>query len=85
MELNLLSRHPVRFRGPALDRPTRAALSAAAVSIIERRQRDDWGGQLQDFVASVEARDDGDAVRRVAAALERHRAFGDFAAAPASR
>jgi hypothetical protein len=80
MELNLLSRHVVRFRGPALDRRSRAALSAAAVSVIERKQRKDWGGQLQEFVTSIEARDESDAVHRVAAALEGLGSYDGFAA-----
>jgi hypothetical protein len=82
MELTILRPHTVRFRGPDLGRGGRGALSAAGVSVIERHARPEWRGQLQEFLVSVEARDSGDAVRRVREALEDHGAYESFSPEP---
>lgn len=68
----------VRFRGPALHRMARGALSAAGASVIERNASVEWGPQLQEYVVSVEARDAEDAVKRVRQALEAHGAYDRF-------
>ena len=81
MGLNLLSPHAVRFRGPALDRRARGALSAAGASITERQQKADWGNQVLEYVVVVSARSDQDALRRIQQALESHGFFTGFAAA----
>lgn len=78
MELNLLSTHAVRFRGPAMDRRARGALSAVGASLLERQPNADWGGQIQEYVVSVQARDEADAARRIRQALEDHGSFTDF-------
>jgi hypothetical protein len=64
-----------------LTRHTRGALSAAEVTVIERRQAAGWGGQVQDYLVSVDARDAEDAVSRLRAALDGAGSFAAFAAA----
>jgi len=78
MELTMLSPHSVRFRGPALSRMARGALSAASISVIDRQPAADWGGQLQHYLVSVEARDGEDAVVRVQDAVGLHGAYSGF-------
>jgi hypothetical protein len=56
----------------------RGALSAAGIFVIERHAAADWGGQVQQYLVSIEARDGEDAVRRVSAALESHGSYGWF-------
>jgi hypothetical protein len=75
----MLSPHSVRFRGPALSRMGRGALSAASISVIGRQPAADWGGQLQHYVVSVQARDSEDAVVRVRGAVGLHGAYSGFA------
>ena len=82
MELTILSPHSVRFRGPALSRRARGSLSASSISVIVRHPATDWGGQLQHFVVSVQARDGEDAVRRVREALASQGSYGWFASDP---
>ncbi len=55
----------VSFRGPPLTRPTRDALSAAGITMIEHHSAPGWGGQLREYLVSVDARDARDAVARV--------------------
>lgn len=81
MVLNVLSPHAVRFRGPALDRRARGALSAAEASMTERHHKGDWGNQVLEYVVVVPARSDEDASRRIQQALEGHGFFTGFAAA----
>jgi hypothetical protein len=69
MQLTILSPHLVRFRGPALGRRARGALSASGASVIERHPSAEWGPQLQQYLVSVEARDGADAIRRIEVAL----------------
>ena len=78
MEFNLLSPHAVRFRGPALDRRARGALSAVGASMIERRQNAKWNGQIQEYVFTIPARDDDDAAERIQQALRGHGFFTGF-------
>ena len=48
------------------------SLSAAQITMIDRRRTPGWGGQLQKYVVSVQARDGEDTVGRVLAVLEPH-------------
>ena len=77
----ILSRHRVSFLGPPLTRQARGSLSAAQITMIDRRRAAGWDGQLQEYLVSVVARDDGNAVARVLAALEAHGSFSELAPA----
>jgi hypothetical protein len=46
--------------------------------VIDRQPAADWGGQLQHYVVSVEARDGEDAVVRVQDAVGLHGAYSGF-------
>jgi hypothetical protein len=74
------SPHSVRFVGPALGRRSRGALSAAGVSVLERRPCDDWGPQRQIYLVSLDARNAADAIRRVEEALRGEGTYADFSA-----
>jgi hypothetical protein len=65
MEYGMLTRHGVRFRGPAFTRRTRRALSTAGISMIDRNVPAGWGGQIVEYLVAVDARDTDDAVARV--------------------
>jgi hypothetical protein len=78
MELTLLTPHTVSFAGPALGRRARGALSAAGISVLERRPSTDWGPQQQEFLVTLEARDAADAIRRVELALQRQGTYKNF-------
>jgi hypothetical protein len=78
-----LSPRRVSFLGPPLTRQTRGSLSAAEITMIERRREPAWDGQIQQYLVSVEARDGEDAVARVLAALKSHGSFSAFALAEA--
>ena len=80
MSLVALTPHLVCFRGPALDRMGRAALSAAAVSVVERHPEPGWAGQRVEFIVSVDARDSEHAIRRVRGALVTHGSYSGFGA-----
>jgi hypothetical protein len=77
----ILSSRRVSFQGPPLTRRMRGSLSAAQITMIDRRRAPGWDGQLQKYLVSVEARDGEDAVRRVLAVLEPHGSFSAFAMA----
>jgi hypothetical protein len=74
----ILSAHRVSFLGPPLTRQARGSLSAAQITMIDRRRTAGWDGQLQEYLVSVEARDGGNAVTRVLGALEAHGSFSEF-------
>ena len=78
-----LSPRKVSFLGPPLTRQTRGSLSAAEITMIERRREPAWDGQIQQYLVSVGARDGEDAVAvaRVLAALKSHGSFSAFALA----
>jgi hypothetical protein len=78
MQLTILSPHLVRFRGPALGRRARGALSASGASVIERQPSAEWGPQLQRYLVSVEARDGADAIRRIEMALQNEGTYNHF-------
>jgi hypothetical protein len=80
MQLTILSPHLVRFRGPALGRRARGALSASGASVVERHPCAEWGPQLQKYVVSIHARDGADAIRRIEMALENQGSYNDFSA-----
>jgi hypothetical protein len=77
----ILSSCRVSFLGPPLTRRTRGALSAAQITMIDRRRATGWNGQIQEYLVSVDARDGEDAVARVLAVLSRHGSFSAFALA----
>jgi hypothetical protein len=78
VDAGILSKHHVRFRGPGLTRRSRGALSAASITLVERRATESWGNQLQEYFVLLEARDDGDAVARVQRAIEGHGFYDGF-------
>ena len=80
MQLTILSPHLVRFRGPALGRRARGALSASGASVIERHPSAEWGPQLQRYLVSVEARDGADAIRRIEMTLQNEGTYNHFSA-----
>jgi hypothetical protein len=80
-----LSSRKVSFLGPPLTRQTRVSLSAAEITMIERRRGPAWDGQIQQYLVSVAARDGEDALARVMAALESHASFSAFRACRAVR
>jgi hypothetical protein len=56
----------------------------ANITMLDRRRSAGWGGQVLDYLVSVDARDDGDAATRVRVALETHGSFSAFAVAERS-
>jgi hypothetical protein len=78
MELMLLTPHTVSFAGPAQGRQPRGAVSAAGISVLERRPSGDWGLQQQEFQVGLEARDAADAIRRVQLALAGQGTYRNF-------
>ena len=71
----------VVFRGPPLTRRLREALAAARITVLERNQASGWGGQIQEYLVSLDARNPDEAVARIRAVLD---GGGSFAAiAPA--
>ena len=81
MELAGLSLHSVHFMGPSLGRRGRGALSAAGVSVLKRHPSAQWGPQLQEYLVSVDARNENDAIRRVETALLGQGNYDGFSAA----
>ena len=79
MDTGLPSKYHVRFVGPALTRRSRGALSAAAITLVERRPAETWGNQIQEYVVLVGARDRDDAVARVRKVIEGDGFYKDFA------
>jgi hypothetical protein len=77
----MLSSHRVSFLGPPLTRRGRGALSAAQITMSDRRRAAGWDGQLQEYLVSVQARDEEEAVARVRAVLGAHGSFAAFAPA----
>ena len=75
----ILSRCMVRFQGPPMTRRARGSLSAANITVVERRRPTAWDGQLLEYLVSIDARDHADAVARVRAALEAHGSFSALA------
>jgi hypothetical protein len=78
LESGILSKHHVRFLGPALTRRSRGALSAASITLVERRPAESWGNQLQEYLVLLEARDGADAVARVHRVIEGHGFYDGF-------
>jgi hypothetical protein len=76
----LLSRCSVRFQGPPMTRRARGSLSAANATVVERSTG--WDGQPFEYLISIDARDDDDAVVRVRTALEAHGCFSALAQVP---
>jgi hypothetical protein len=74
----ILSSCHVRFFGPALTRRSRGALSAASITLVERRPAESWGNQLQEYLVLVDARNEDDAVDRVRRVIESHGYYDGF-------
>jgi hypothetical protein len=79
----ILSRCRVSFQGPPMTRRARGSLSAANGTVVDRRRSIGWDGQLFEYLVSIDARDDDDAVVRVRTALEAHGSFSSLAQVPA--
>jgi hypothetical protein len=71
----------VVFRGPPLTRRLREALAAARITVLERHQASGWGGQIQEYLVSLDARDPEEAVARIRAVLDGGGSFAAFAPA----
>jgi hypothetical protein len=84
LDTGLLSKYHVRFVGPPLIRRSRGALSAAAITLVERRPAETWGNQIQEYVVLVGARDRDDAVSRVRTVIEGDGYYKGFAPVIAS-
>ncbi|HET9120801.1 MAG TPA: hypothetical protein VFN72_09725 [Solirubrobacterales bacterium] len=82
MDTGILTKHHVRFLGPALTRRSRGALSAAAITLVDRRPAEGWANQLQEYLVLVEARDRCDAVARVQKVIEAHGFYNGFEPVP---
>ena len=78
MDTGILTKHHVRFIGPALTRRSRGALSAASITLVERRPAKSWANQLHEYLVLVEARDRCDAVIRVQKVIEAHGFYDGF-------
>jgi hypothetical protein len=65
-----------------MTRRARGSLSAAHITLVDRRRSTGWDGQLFEYLVSIDARDDDDAVAKVRAALEAHGSFAALAQAP---
>ena len=78
MHDGILSKHHVRFLGPALTRRSRGALSAALITLVQRRPAESWGHQLQEYVVLVDARSREDAVTRVRDVIAAHGFYSGF-------
>ena len=74
----VFSSRRVAFLGPPLSRQIRESLSAAQITMIDRRRAVGWDGQIQAYIVSVDARDDEDAVRRVRVVLGGKGSFAAF-------
>jgi len=64
IEPKVLRVHRVSFRGPPLDRRSRAALAAARIRLIQRLPVPAWCGQLQDYLVEIHAESCEDAIAR---------------------
>ena len=82
MDVGMLTRHGVRFRGPILTRRTRRALTVAGISLLERHSLAEWGGQTAEYVVAVQARDGVDAVARVREVVSTDGSYEEFAPDP---
>ena len=78
----ILWRCRVSFQGPPMTRRARGSLSAANGTVVDRRRSIGWDGQLFEYLVSIDARDDDDAVVRVRTALAAHGSFSSLAQAP---
>jgi hypothetical protein len=78
LDIGMLSKHHVRFLGPALTRRSRGALSAASITLVERRPAENWGDQLQEYLVTLDARTGQDAVARVRKVIETHGFYNGF-------
>lgn len=84
-----LLRFEVRFKGPAMTRRTRGALSAAAITPLVDRHNSrasllQGGSELHEFVVSLRARDAEQAEVRTRAAVGPGGAYAGFLATPSA-
>jgi hypothetical protein len=78
-----LTRHGVRFQGPALTRRTRDALTRAGVSLLERSAVPEWNGQVVEYLVVLPAATPESAIGRVREIVSRDGNYGEFAPDPA--
>ena len=81
--VRFLSAHQVSFRGPAMTRGIRGALSAAGARVIEDDPKggEEGAGQHR-YLVAVEARDGEDALARVRKLVRGRGAFSGFRLRP---
>jgi hypothetical protein len=77
----LMSTCKVTFRGPPLTRRLRGSLAAASITVVDRHQTTGWGGQIQEYLVSLDAHGPEDAVSRIRALLEGDGGFAAFSPA----
>ena len=65
----MLTRHGIRFRGPALTGKAMDALSISGISLLDRRPMKCDGRPAVEYVVAVHARGPGDAIARTRQAL----------------
>jgi hypothetical protein len=82
MSLGMLTRHGVRFRGPALTGRAMDALSIAGISLLERCPIQIGGQPAVEYVVAVHARGPGDAIARTRQALLGEGLYHGFAPDP---
>jgi hypothetical protein len=82
MNLGMLTRHGVRFSGPALTGKAMDALSLAGISLLERRPTQIGGQPAVEYVVAVHARGPGDAIGRIRHALVGEGLYHGFAPDP---
>jgi hypothetical protein len=82
MNLGMLTRHGVRFRGPALTAKAMDAFSTAGISLLERRPTQIGRQPVVEYVVAVHARGPGDAIARVRNALVGEGLYHGFAPDP---
>jgi hypothetical protein len=79
----MLTRHGVRFRGPALTRRTRDGLTRAGISLLDRRPLPEWNGQVVEYVVILDARSPDAAISRVQEIVSPDGPYTEFAPDPA--
>lgn len=82
MNVGMLMRHCVRFRGPGLTGKAMNALSLAGISLLERRPTECDGQPAVEYVVAVHARGPGDAIARIRQALVGEGLYHGFAPDP---
>jgi hypothetical protein len=82
MNLGMLTRHGVRFRGPGLTGKAMDALSIAGITLLDRRPIQVGGQPVVEYVVAVHARGPDDAIARTRHALVGQGLYHGFAPDP---